>query len=752
MLKHRHARLLLTLAVFAVVASALAAVPTYWRLESQADFLAGDTDGVSIGSEGNISLSPAAQVLAEATDPHFWSLALDGSGNVFAGSGNDGKIYEINASGESRVIVDTDELQVHALAVDRRGTLYAGTSPRGVVYRIAPEVGTHEVLFDPEDRYIWALAVDSLNNVIVATGDEAKIYRVAPSSGESELLFTSEESHIVSLAVDSADTIYAGTESNGLVLKIDSSGTTTVLFDTPFQEVPAMVTDTQGNVFVATIQSGSRAPRSQSSSTSSSSTAATPATTVSSGGGTSVTVTTTPGTMVSQSSTSSGASSSARGAVYRIAPDGAADELWSSTDDTPLSLTLARDDRVMVGTGNEGRVYLVGQNETSSLLVSAEADQVTAIRTADNGQTFLATSNPAKLYRLNQGRRTEGTYQSPTKDTGTISSWGRIRWEVRAPSGTAVQLQTRSGNSADPDNTWSSWSSQYTNPEGEQIQSPRGRFFQWRAVLNSTGETTPEVMNVTAVYLQQNLPPEVSGITIHAPGRSFQKPIVATGQVELLGMEDALPDGTDSGGSSGGQNGSGAPPMNLMAMSRPMYNQGIRTMTWTATDPNDDELRFDVHYRAEGESLWRVLREGLSSPVIAWDTVAMPDGRYTLKIIASDSPGNPAGLARTGERTSKSFEVDNTPPRVEGLTTTPGDSGHSVRFVARDAISPIRSVEYAVNSGPWNLVFPTDGIADSTEESFDFELAGYRDGGVYTLVVKLTDSLENTATARAELR
>ncbi len=746
MLKHFLARSLPALFFFAIGASALAAVPTFWRLESQEDFLAGDTDGVSIGSDGNISLSPAAQVLSEATDPHFWSLALDGAGNIYAGSGNDGKIHKIDASGESRVVVDTEELQVHALAVDRRGTLYAGTSPRGVVYRIAPEVGTREVLFDPDDRYIWALTVDSLNNVIVATGDEAKIYRVSPS-GESELLFTSEESHIVSLAVDSSDTIYAGTEPNGLVLKIDSDGSTSVLFDTPFQEVPAIVTDTQGNVFVATIQSGTRATRTSSSPTSATSTSATTAS-----GGASVTVTTSSDPIVSQPSPSTSSSSSARGAVFRIAPDGAAEQLWTSSEDTPSSLTLARDDRVMVGTGNDGRVFLVGPNKNSSLLLSAEADQVTAIQTAPNGQTFLATSNPAKLYRLNQGRRTEGIYQSPTKDTGTVSSWGRIRWEVRAPSGTTVQLQTRTGNSAEPDNTWSDWSSQYTDASGEQIQSPRGRFFQWRAVLNSTGETTPEVMNVTAVYLQQNLPPEVSDITIHPPGRSFQKPIVTTGQIELLGMADALSDGTDAGGNNGSQATSGPPPMNLMAMSRPMYNKGIRTTTWTAKDPNNDELSFDVHYRAEGESLWRVLREALTSPVIAWDTVAMPDGRYTLKIIASDSPGNPAGLARTGERTSKSFEVDNTPPRVDGLTTTPGSDGHRVRFVARDDISPVRSVEYAVNSGPWSIVFPTDGIADSSEESFDLELDGYRDGGVYTLVIKLTDGLENTATARAELR
>jgi hypothetical protein len=583
--------------------------------------------------------------------------------------------------------------------------------------------------------------------LLVATGDEAKIYRVS-SSGESEVLFESEESHIVSLAVDGSDTIYGGTESNGLVLKIDGDGAASVLFDTPFQEVPAITTDSRGNVFVAAIERGSRASRAPSPSPSPA-----PATASASQTATAtVTVTTSVAPMVSSSPSPSGSSSSARGAVYRVAADGSAEQLWSFAEDTPLSLSLARDDRLMVGTGQEGRVFLVGQNKTSSLLLSVQADQVTAVQTAPNGQTFLATSNPAKLYRLNQGRRSEGIYQSPTKDTETVSSWGKIRWESRAPAGTSVQLHTRSGNSAEPDNTWSAWSQAYTAADGEQIQSPRGRFFQWRAVLSSSGETTPELMNVTAVYLQQNLAPEVSDIVIHPPGRTFQKPIVTTGQIEILGMDGSLSDGSATVNGAGAQPQAATPAMNVTAMSRPMYRKGIQTVTWNATDPNQDEISFDVHYRADGETLWRVLREDLTTPVIAWDTVAMPDGRYALKIVASDSPGNPTDMAKAGERVSKSFEVDNTPPRVDGLTITPASGGHEVTFTARDNISPVRRVEYAVNSGPWNVVFPVDGIADSTVERFDFRLEGYDDGGVYTLVVKLTDKLENTATARAELR
>ena len=246
----------------------------------------------------------------------------------------------------------------------------------------------------------------------------------------------------------------------------------------------------------------------------------------------------------------------------------------------------------------------------------------------------------------------------------------------------------------------------------------------------------------------------MAGITIHPPGRVFQKPIVTTGQIEVLGMVETLADGAQGGNDVASGNGASTPPLNLTAMSRPVYRKGIQTVTWNVTDPNKDDLSFDVHYRAEGENLWRVLREGLTSPVIAWDTVAMPDGRYTLKVIASDLPGNPADLARTRERMSRSFEVDNTPPRVEALavSTSSSSGGHQVRFVARDEISPIRRVEYTINSGAWKVVFPIDGIADSTEESFAFELDGYGDGGVYTLVVKLTDGLGNVGTARADLR
>jgi sugar lactone lactonase YvrE len=746
LIKPRRPRSLGALVSLVVAGLASAAVPSFWRLESQADFLPGEADGVSISSDGILSLAPATQVLTEATDPHFWSLAVDRSGSIFVGSGNDGKIYRVEPSGTSRVIADTNELQVHALAIDRRGNLFAGTSPRGAVYKIAGD-GAQEVFFDPEDRYIWALAVDSAGNLIVATGDRARIHRVNPS-GQGEVLFTSEETHIVSVAIDADDTIYAGTDSNGLVLRVDKAGATSVIFDTPFQEVRAVVLDSHGNVYAAALNG---APRGQEPAAMP--TPATPPVSVAVGGET-VTVTTSMSPMISAVQSPAAmplgiAVPGSVGGLFRISPDGAFEQLWQSATDAPLSLAVASDDRLMIGSSTEGRVFLVSQDKTSALLLGLDADQVTAVRPVPSGEAFLATSNPAKLYRMNRGRRTEAVYRSPAMDTKTISSWGRIRWDARTPPGTTVKLQTRSGNSAQPDNTWSDWSQPYASPEGEQIASPRSRFLQWRAVLNSTGEVSPELLDVTAIYLQQNFAPEVSEISINPPGQTYQKPILATGQLEILGMEETISETQATNGTPapvGGQ-----PAMSLTAIARPFYRKGMQTVTWKASDPNDDELRFDVHYRGEGESLWKVLRQGLRSPVIAWDTVAMPDGRYTLRVVASDAVSNPVASARTGERISRSFEVDNTPPRFANLATQTAPNGHRVVFQVEDDTSPIQTVEYSVNSGKWNLVFPIDGIADSRNESFDFLVEGYRDG-VYTLVVKVTDILGNAVTARAELR
>ena len=69
-------------------------------------------------------------------------------------------------------------------------------------------------------------------------------------------------------------------------------------------------------------------------------------------------------------------------------------------------------------------------------------------------------------------------------------------------------------------------------------------------------------------------------------------------------------------------------------------------------------------YRREGETAWKPLKRGLSDPIFVWDTTSVPNGTYVVKIVASDAPGNPPGTALTGERESRSFDIDNAPPII----------------------------------------------------------------------------------------
>src|SRR6202022_140129 len=95
--------------------------------------------------------------------------------------------------------------------------------------------------------------------------------------------------------------------------------------------------------------------------------------------------------------------------------------------------------------------------------------------------------------------------------------------------------------------------------------------------------------------------------------------------------------------------------------------KGYQSVLWSPHDENDDELRFAVYYRGENETQWKLLKDKLDQKFYSWDSTALPDGPYYLRIVASDAPSNPPDAALTTARESERFIVDNTPPVIEGL-------------------------------------------------------------------------------------
>jgi hypothetical protein len=684
------------------------------------------------------------KALEEDAQPFLWSQAMDSKGNLYVGSGNDGKVFKIPRSGAAALFYSSGDVAVQALAVDSRDNLYVGTTPEGKVYRLSPE-GKPEVWYEPDDRYIWALAVDRSGNLFVATGEHGVIYKVT-EKGKGTAFFDSEESHIVALAFDRQGNLLAGSSGKGLLYRISPDGKGTVLLDTALKEVNALAMDSSGRIFVSAIQAESPAAgralkgvKAKGAVTREDVVAA-----VAPGGGPPLSET------VDEEESAVSAEQAppltpdgrqVRSQVYRIDPDGIALPLWSSETETVFSLAVSGDREVYLGTGDLGKVRRLEPDGTSSLVARLAASQVTSLLAAPDGSLCAAASNSGRVYLLDKEVGDSGIFLSPPRDAGTVARWGRIGWIGATPSGTRIEIFTRSGNSTLPDPTWSDWSPAYSTPGGSGVVSPSARFIQWKARLSrQTKGVTPTLESVSLAYLPANLPPEVRKLEVNPPGVVILKPpptLEPESAETAFSRPPSPPEGTEF-----------ASPFPALP-GKKIFQKGMRSLTWDAADPNGDTLHYDLFFRGEGEQEWKALVKGLTEEYFAWDSSLMPDGRYRIKVQASDAPSNLPGSEKKGERITAPFMVDNTPPRVEG-SLKKEDKGAGVDVRVTDTASPIRSLEYSLDAAPWLLASPSDGISDSLSEQYRIPLERLS-AGEHTLLLKATDAEGNVGTQSVRL-
>ena len=720
-----------------------AAAPTFWTVSTQADFLKGDVDNLSIDSDGRVFPGPSASVLGETAAPFLWTVVAGPDGTLWTGTGNEGQVLKLGKDGKLATFFDATELEVHALAPAPNGGLYVGTSPDGRIYQVAAD-GTSKTFFDPDDKYIWALAVDKSGNVFAATGDKGVIYRITPD-GHGSRFYKTNAGNVVSLAFNKNGDLIAGTESPGRVFRIDSSGKAFVLLDSPFREIHAVRLADDGTIYAVAVNGpqGSEAPKTPEAPAAEPARAPVPSVSTEI---TAVSVVEAPiGGMVTQS-TPRAPRRGGRGMIYRIRLDGLWDAMWDSGEDSPYDLVIEPSGSLLVGTGTEGKIFRVsGDPARATLLARATARQVTALLRESSGRIVGVASNPGKLFAISPASARRGTYESDIRDAGTVASWGVIRWRATAGAG-EVTISTRSGNTATPDDTWSAWSKAYSNSSGEQIASPNARYLQWRAELAANGSQLPVLTSVTTAYLPRNLRPEISSITVHPAGTVFQRPF-STGEMEIAGFEDNTSDGRAQAQSSSAAAGQSPVPPPL---GRRIYQKGLQTFVWKADDDNDDRLQYDVMFRREGETAWKVLKRSLTDPIFVWDTTSVPDGTYFIKVAASDAPSNSPGTALVGELESVSFDIDNTPPRIEVQPAGRNGGRTTIGFVVSDNQSSVQRVEYSLDASRWRVVYPKDGIPDSRREEFEVSLDETE--AARSVIIRATDAMNNVATAVAEIK
>ena len=730
-------KLVLAALLAAVGTTVTASKPIFWQTATLNDFLRGEVENLSVDGHGRLVLGPATELVAETTSPFLWAMVVGSDGAIYVGSGNEGKVLKIDAGGKTTTFFDTTELEVHALALAPDGTLYAATSPDGRIYKI-DRGGKGVSFFDPDDKYIWSLALDQSGNLYAGTGEKGLVYKITPD-GKGSMFYATKATHVITLAFERNGQLLAGTESPGRLFRIDAAGKAFLLLDSTFQEIRAARIDPQGNIYLAALSGrtlGSSPPASPP-----------PADTASTTGNRepvpTVTTEVTAIAVVDGGGPPSGVSDppareerrGGRGAIYRIRPDGLWDILWESSEDSPYDLMFDNQGSIVVGTGRNGKLYsLRGDPSTATLLMQASAQQVTGFARDAKNNVYYATSNPGKIFKLSPDRAAEGSYLSLVRDAQTVADWGTLSWRATAPAGSRVEVFTRSGNTATPDDTWSTWSGPYDNPHGEEIKSPNARYLQWKAVLTGK-QASPILTSVSAAYVQRNLRPKVTSLTVHPAGVVFQKPY-PTGDPDIAGFDDQAPDRRILSASANPSSSTGS-------LGRRAYQRGLQTFVWRAEDANDDEMRYEILYRREGETAWKSLKDDLSEAIFVWDTTSVPNGTYVVKVVASDTASNTPGSALDGELESSAFDIDNGPPAVAVTSSRPANGRTTIQFDVRDDWSTISKVEYSLDAQRWQVIYPRDGIFDSRTEQFELTLDNA--DAAKGLIIRAYDAKNNSA-------
>jgi hypothetical protein len=686
--------------------------PSIWVQSSYADFRAGELLSVSLDGEGEIRLAPEMRAVGDTREAYVWAVDEAADGSVFVAAGTEGRIYRFAPGAqdaEASLFFDA-EGTVHAMTLGVDGNLYVAASPGGAIWRL-PTSGVDEAaepLFRTESDYVWSLVVDQEGTVYAGTGDGGVIHRIR-ADGSGDVLYDSSELHVTALALDGDGRVLAGTSDSGHLYRIDADGDVFVLFDAPMKQITGIV-PTSAGVYFAALEQG---------------------------------VADAEGTEGSEGAAIGGSSGDdLQGAVYLLHDDGFVEQLWGSAEQSPFAIEIA-DEGVVVGTGGEGRVLRVGPARGASVLGDTDASQITALR-ARGEDTIVGTSNLGRVYRLRRSYRSRGEFVSQVKDTATVSRWGRLRWRASAPAGATIRMFTRSGNTADPDETWSDWSEAYTDSAGSPISSPSARFVQWKAeLIRSDDGQTPSLQWVELVYVQRNLRPEVEEFVVHPPGviyrqnTSFEDSLPIGRLPSPVREALALQQGREGAAASGGSS----------FLGQAYYLPGSQTFTWDASDANGDRMSFALLYRGESESEWKPIVEDLSEAVYLWDTTTVPDGLYRARVVASDMPSNPSGEELEGARTSQPIVVDNTAPQIDNLSADNNGGAVSVTGDAVDATSLIRAMEYAVDGGAWHAVLPADGLPDAGSEQIGFDIPRL-EPGEHTIVVRVTDTALNSGTAK----
>ena len=664
----------------------LAADTQWWTTNSPADYAKSEAHGVVVDADGVLRAGPRAEAFATDSLGLAWCAVMLRDGSLAVG-GDHGRVLRWSEKSGWKVWARLGSGQVLSLAVDGDGAV-AGTGPRGLVYRIGAGGDTTRLAATGE-RYVWALASGGKGAWYAATGTLGRVLRIA--GGKSSVLLDTEESNLVSLVPDGKGGVYAGGDSRGRIYQVRADGSSRTLFDAGEDEIRALALGPDGLLWAAglTISAATDDPGGEE------------------------------GPQPAKGPTPSG-----RAVLYRVTPEGEGSAWWTAPQ--PLVFSLAFANGVLnASTGNRAGVYRIERANGTSVLLAPSQGQITALVPGAAGVLYAVCSNPVAVWRLGSAPDEGGELLSGIQDARRFARFGR----VRAAGSGRYNFSTRSGNGDIPDTTWSRW--QAVSSEGA-IASPPGRYLQWKVRIGSADARVDEV-NVS--WRESNQAPRVDDLSVAPQGVAFREGDMSQ-RTESITQLLAGGQKVEYSATIGGTR-----PLHEL----PLWARGLRTLSWRGVDPNGDVLRFRVAVRAEPAGDWIEIAKDLEVSVLTWNTNTLADGRYRVKVTASDAEGNAVGEALTGEAVSEPFSIDNTPPQVTALDAKAEAAGVAVSGAAADGEGWLQRLDLSTDDGAWHSLAPDGGLSDAPRLTFHALLKDLAPGP-HLVSVRAVDAAGNAAT------
>jgi hypothetical protein len=698
------------------------------------------------------------------------SLLIDSSGRLLIGTGGEkGQVFRIDKPGDKPTEVFSEEgvQYVWALRQTSDGMLYAATGPDGQLFQISPD-GKHEVLFDSDQNNLMCMTGDGKDLLYVGTDPDGLVYRVNRKTKEVFVMYDAAESEISSLVLDAKGNLYAATaeaseqqgtdEEKGATEKIGrpegQPASVPIQSEPPNmpeptpppapgpgeprpipKEVPkhdheqsAAIHGARGEPLHLLILAAAPADDPGDDPHANPPPGPNPP-----GGGKDPNE---PPKNIAQAANASRghtalSAASAKGAqqpgpkgnaIYRIDKDGFVTELFRAP---VIVYSLVEQNGVLLaGTGSEGVLYQVNPAaEETAVLAKVDPKEIVSLLAAKNGQVYLGLANSGEVASMSSGFATEGTYTSPVLDATQISRFGKMQLHGSLPANTSLTIATRSANvNETTDVGWGQWSAESPASEYLPVTSPSARFLQYRLTFKSEdGKDTPVVNDVDIAYQVPNLAPQIKSIKLAKPGAA-----------------EANGEGATPGAANSAANAAHGP-------STPPQPESKLSITWEASDPNNDALQYSIYFRTGARGEWIQLKDKLTEANYEWDTRSVADGRYEVKVLASDIAANPRGQGKTASRISDPVVVDNTPPVIGDVQANVDGAAAKVSLRAADRTSTVASLDYAVDSSTdWQAVLPSDNIADSPEEAYAFTVPALQPGP-HQITVRAADAHGNRA-------